>query len=130
MLDRQRLGKQRVENLQISRALLRGGGWAHHPVTLMWRGHLGALLAYQRIICWEWTGRGYRDTCLGKMEKDIMDELDYFTEPLLPPWFGDVEFHLAHQSNLVRKDRWFYGPKFPGVPDDLPYIYPKPEPVS
>ena len=34
------------------------------------------------------------------------------------------EIHLSHQSNLVRKDREFYAPLFPGVPDDLPYIWP------
>lgn len=126
VLDRQRLGKQRVETMQITRAILGGGGWSRHPVTLMWRGHLGALLAYQRAVCGEWVGRGYRDTCLVKMEKDIIDELGYYPEPLLPPWFDDVDLHLAHQSNLVRKNPAFYGPKFPGVPDDLPYIYPKP----
>ena len=44
----------------------------------------------------------------------------------LPPWIGDAEFHRSHQSNLVRKDVEFYGPLFPGVPDDLPYVWPGP----
>ncbi len=44
----------------------------------------------------------------------------------LPRWLGDPDFHLAHQSALVRKDPDFYGPLFPGVPDDLPYVWPPP----
>jgi hypothetical protein len=42
----------------------------------------------------------------------------------LPPWLGDPDFHLSHQSALVRKDPDFYGPLFPGVPDDLEYVWP------
>src|SRR5687768_5243480 len=38
-LDPRRLGKQRVEVLQICNALHREtGGWINHPVTRMWRG--------------------------------------------------------------------------------------------
>lgn len=132
VLDWRRLGNQRHETLTICRALIGGGGWSRHPVTLMWQNHLGALLAYQRAVCGEWVWRGYKDTCLYKMAMDL-HEAECLPEPMdnpvLPPWFGDVEFHLAHQSNLIRKDRWFYGPKFPGVSDDLPYIYPKPVPL-
>lgn len=40
-----------------------------------------------------------------------------------PDWLTE-EFCRAHQSNLVRKDPEFYGPKFPDVPLDLPYIWP------
>ena len=39
LLDSPRLGKQRVETLQILRALeLPDYGWANHPAVLMWRG--------------------------------------------------------------------------------------------
>ena len=38
VLDSPRLGKQRVETLQILRAvLLPSYGWQRHPVTQMWR---------------------------------------------------------------------------------------------
>jgi hypothetical protein len=121
-LDRQRLGKQRVETLQIIRAHTLGTGWVNHPATKMWNGHLPGLLAYQRAVCAEWKGRGYRDTCLGKSEEALED---YHTETyFLPAWFGDPEFHRSHQSNLVRKNPEHYGPQFLGVPDDLPYVWP------
>ena len=37
-LDRQRLGKQRVETAQILRCIVenRTGGWANHPAVRMW----------------------------------------------------------------------------------------------
>src|SRR4051812_49794255 len=39
LLDSPRLGKQRVETLQILRAIeLPDYGWANHPAVLMWRG--------------------------------------------------------------------------------------------
>src|SRR3712207_9547123 len=39
LLDNPRLGKQRVECLQVLRALeLPDYGWANHPVVTMWRG--------------------------------------------------------------------------------------------
>lgn len=43
-LDRQRLGKQRVEAWQILQALTGASrGWAHHPAAKMWRGFERAL---------------------------------------------------------------------------------------
>jgi hypothetical protein len=42
----------------------------------------------------------------------------------LPPWIGDDTFHRSHRSALVRKDPATYAPLFPGVPDDLPYVWP------
>jgi len=42
----------------------------------------------------------------------------------VPPWLGDTALHRSHQSALLRKDPQRYGPSFPGVPDDLPYVWP------
>jgi hypothetical protein len=42
----------------------------------------------------------------------------------LPPWLGDADFHVSHQSSLVRKNPAHYRPHFPDVPDDLPYVWP------
>lgn len=126
-LDNKRLGKQRVENLQILKAhTLPTYGWKNHPAVKMWTGHLFILLAYQREICAEWVKRGYKDTCLEKSQ-DVL-QIAYAEMPTVldfPPWFGNKDFHRAHRSNLVRKDPAYYGPIFPGVPDDLPYIWPK-----
>ena len=38
-LDYRRLGKQRVEAMQLLNAMKREkGGWINHPATKMWRG--------------------------------------------------------------------------------------------
>jgi hypothetical protein len=41
-----------------------------------------------------------------------------------PFWLGDPEFHMSHQSNLVRKDSGHYGKIFLGVPDNMEYVWP------
>lgn len=139
-LDTRRLGKQRVETLQIVRALTRpGNGWRHHPAVRMWRGYEEALGAYGAVICGEWRRRGFADTC----EVKIMDDLaaagvavPVRTEPelraagKLPPWLGDESLHRSHQSALVRKDPEFYGPQFEDVPADLPYVWPDGAPAT
>lgn len=52
VLDKQRLGKQRVEAYQILRALLGiTNGWIHHPATKMWRGYERALAEYAMAMC-------------------------------------------------------------------------------
>lgn len=131
VLDRARLGKQRVETLQVARALTGlTRGWRSHPAVRMWRGHEAALLSYQRAICREWTGRGYKDTCLEKTETVLAAVA---ASPggsgeslrLRPFWLGDEAFHRSHQSNLIRKDPAHYGPLFPGVPADLEYVWPR-----
>jgi Pyrimidine dimer DNA glycosylase len=122
-LDRQRLGKQRVENLQIMKVLIHGGGWSNHPAVKMWRGYESGLMAYQLAIVTEWCDRGYQDTCLRK----TWDMFVAWREPSNPKphWLGDYDFHRSHQSNLVRKDPQHYGPLFPGVPPYLAYVWPE-----
>lgn len=72
VLDPRRLGKQRVEAMQILRALTRPVyGWKHHPAVLMWRGHEEALGAYAVAICREWCRRGHADTCETKILGDL-----------------------------------------------------------
>jgi len=49
-LDRQRLGKQRVEALQILNALNgKSKGWTNHPATKMWCGYEEALCLYKDL---------------------------------------------------------------------------------
>ena len=129
-LDTGRLGKQRVEALQVMRALtVPDYGWRHHPVVRMWRGYRPALMAYQDAVCDEWIGRGHADTCRVK----TLDALDTVPEDgeayragefALPPWIGSEEFHRSHRSNLLRKDPAFYGSLAADVPPDLPYVWP------
>jgi hypothetical protein len=124
VLDNKRLGKQRVEVLQILNALSgKSRGWVNHPATRMWRGHELALAVYGVKVCDEWTSRGFNDTCRSKIVA-TMPMYYGFRGPMLPDWLGDRSFHRSHQSNLLRKDPAFYGPYFMGVPNDLPYVWP------
>lgn len=129
-LDSKRLGKQRVETLQVMRALtVPGYGWQNHPVTRMWRGYRPALMAYQRETCAEWAARGFADTCLVKTEAALAavppDLAAYLSgEYPMPPWFGNELVHLSHRSKLVAKDEEHYAPLFPGTPNDLDYVWP------
>lgn len=119
VLDTKRLGKQRVEVLQILKTLNgESKGWRNHPAVIMWSDYLEALVEYGIVICNEWKSRGYRDTCYEKILAH-----SWGNEVVTPPWITE-EFCLAHQSNLIRKDPDYYGPIFPGIPDNLPYIWP------
>lgn len=126
VLDRARMGKQRVEALQVLRAItVPDYGWRHHPAAKMWRGYVPALTKYALASADAWIELGHPDTVrpqvlafAPEVESLDQDELD------LPPWLGEAAFHRSHQSNLVRKDPDFYAALFPGVPDDLPYVWP------
>ena len=73
VLDTRRLGKQRVEALQVLRAITRPDyGWRHHPAVKMWRGFEEALGAYAMAICEEWCRRGHSDTCELKIRDRIV----------------------------------------------------------
>jgi len=139
-LDDKRLGKQRIECLQILRCLCGySNGWKNHPAVKMWEGFHDGLLRYGRAICAEWTQRGFKDTCEDKMLKTFTDWANdksgapnlvavmLFVTSGRPPWLGDEVFHRSHQSNLVRKDPAHYRQFFPDVPDDLPYVWPTKE---
>lgn len=125
-LDYRRLGKQRVEAKQILMAL-RGEskGWTNHPATKMWRGYEPALALYGTIMCREWRRRGYVDNLRSYFDGLLSEYLaDTNAALVMPPWLYDDAVVLSHRSNLIRKDEDFYGPKWPDVPNDLPYIWP------
>jgi hypothetical protein len=135
-LDTKRLGKQRVETLQIMQVLLEmrwdphldrpvehsPKGWRTHPAVMMWRGHELWLMRYQRLTCAVWVERGFGDTCARKTSGLVAARS--LPEQHPPPWLGDEALHRSHQSNLVRKAPELYGPLFPEVPADLPYHWP------
>lgn len=125
VLDRQRLGKQRVETLQILNALsplYDKKGWKNHPAVKMWRGHEYALIEYGLYICHEWVKRGYIDTCADKM-KALWPHFDQRSS-YMPDWWGDPAIHDSHKSNLLRKAPEWYSQFNWDVADDLPYVWP------
>ena len=133
-LDPRRLGKQRVEALQILRGLtVPGYGWRHHPAVKMWAGYEEALVRYGLEICRMWSARGHADTCATSLTTELQGRCG--VSPVrgqpelaatrdLPPWLGDPRLHLSHRTALLRKDPGHYGPRFAPVPEDLPYVWP------
>ena len=118
VLDDKRLGKQRVEALQILNTLEgRSQGWRHHPAVKMWRGHEDALRKYHNLCIREWEYRGFRNNM------PFMEEVGGVAS--LPSWFGVEKFHASHRSNLLRKDPDFYGWFGWSEPNDLPYCWPQ-----
>jgi Pyrimidine dimer DNA glycosylase len=134
VLDVRRLGKQRVETIQLLRALtVAGYGWRHHPAAAMWAGYEEALVRYGLDVCSVWCESGRADTCAATLVADLTQAIgtrrvrtqaELATAAELPPWLGDRDFHRSHQAALVRKDPEFYRRFFPDVPDDLPYVWP------
>lgn len=121
-LDNKRLGKQRVEGLQILRANLGlTKGWRNHPAAVMWRNHEGALAQYICAMCDEWEARGYVDNVRAQV-LELWKTNNFPNESFTKPWWwGKKQIHRSHKSNLKRKDPDYYRFK---VPDDLPYEWP------
>lgn len=130
-LDNKRLGKQRVEALQILKALTNPNyGWQHHPAVKMWRGFNTCLEIYMNLCIREWINRGFKNTML--MSAIVYESAFNFcwlgTEVkgslIMPNWFGNKDFHNSHKSNLLRKDYDYYSRYNWNVPDNLSYVWP------
>ena len=137
LLDSPRLGKQRVETLQVLRALeLPDYGWTSHPVVRMWRGRTPALVAYGLATVRVWRERGFADTThtlIAEFAPDVVGvpQEELARAGMLPSWIGDEAVHLSHRSNLLAKEPDFYRPLFQPLfgaePEDLPYVWPEPD---
>lgn len=133
-LDSKRLGKQRVEALQVLRALTWPTyGWKRHPAVRMWAGYTEGVAAYGTTVCLEWISRGGADTVAGTIGVDLaaagLPSVPRAQHELarvcgLPDWIGDERVHASHQAALVRKDPAFYGALFPDADPGLPYFWP------
>ena len=121
VLDWRRLGKQRVEGMQIINAIegkLRQDGkpykgWLNHPATVMWRPYLNALKLYTNVVITEWKDRGYNNN------------MQYYTfnNVVKPHWLGKEAFHSSHRANLLRKDFEYYSQfKWKENPES-PYVW-------
>ncbi|GAC1402455.1 MAG: MSMEG_6728 family protein [Ktedonobacteraceae bacterium] len=119
VLDDKRLGKQRVEALQILNVIAKPieyvGGWVNHPAVNMWRGYEDALKIYTNCMIVEWQRRGYQNTMQYYEVRGVIT---------LPWWLGDTRIHASHKSNLLRKFPEYYRVLGWNVPDNLPYFWP------
>ena len=121
VLDRQRLGKQRVEGLQILYTLTGvSTGWRNHPAVKAWVGHEELLAHYVFAMCDEWTGRGYKDTCRDKVRSLFVTISDLADLPRFG-WLVDPEVALSHRANLVRKLPEHYGVLWADIDPSTPY---------
>ena len=117
VLDRQRLGKQRVEAKQIVEVLeaqARTPGrpvpWGNHPAARMWRGFVPVLISYGIAMCYEWRERGYADSLLPWFQARALAAWPHPVQvPQAPGWLGQEEFHAAHRAALLAKLPEHYG---------------------
>lgn len=145
VLDRQRLGKQRVECGQILASLAsirvhESGlalprGWTRHPAVLMWRGYESALGVYMTFMCAEWMARGYENNMVTPYSRETFKRSEGWPDlggvfvpdgrdAELPPWWGDDRVHKSHRNALVYKDRQHYGQFDWGGLPILDYFWP------
>ena len=105
-LDYKRLGKQRVEVLQILDTNIRHKKpWSKHPAVIMWSDYLYSLTEYGIIICQEWIALGYKDTCLDKI---LMFREQLSVSNKEPHWLGNPALHSSHRAALLYKDYDWY----------------------
>ena len=144
VLDQARLGKQRVEALQVLRAVtLPGYGWQSHPAVVMWRGHRTALAAYALAVTDELIAQGHADTVRAQVLEfapelgedghgagvaAVASSTAARVAADLPSWLGDPAVHRSHRSKLVQKEPEWYRGRFQDVPDDLDYVWPSADP--
>lgn len=113
ILDPKRLGKQRVETLQILKTLtLKSKAWEHHPAVLQWRDYIPCLKYYLNCMIDGWASRGYKNT----MKHEKVDSFDY------PHWLTDTLI-LSHKSRLLQKSDYYKQFNW-NVPENLPYFWP------
>lgn len=117
-LDNARLKKQRLEVLQILRALEDpDAGYQFHPAVMMWHGYEYALCTYGLACCHVWRiERGF--------DCNLYGEFQQYSEGswIKPGWLGDKDFHRSHRSRLMEKKPDFY--YWPKNPENMPYLWP------
>lgn len=102
VLDRLRLGKQRLETLWLLKQL-NDLAYRNYPLVKMWRNHTNLLVQYGCTICLEWMDRGYTD--------NLYDEIKSFETKIVetkPSWLGDERLHASHRGRLLAKNPAYY----------------------
>lgn len=121
-LDSQRLGKQRVEALQILQSIPLG---EHSAACEMWRGHEYTLARYGHTMCVAWAIRGFRDN----LRPLFAQHLTALPLSPIPNWLNPSteeakRLMLTHRSNLVRKDPDYYRRYWPTINPNERYYWP------
>lgn len=146
-LDNKRLGKQRIEGLQILDALYRGPfsctncrqpsitchcshrniratPWYNHPATQLWKGYELQLCFYVQNVIDEWKSRGFKDKCEEKLEF-FLSHYEFSSSTL--PWFiGLTEFHNSHKAALLAKYPEHYSQFNWDVEPEVKYLWKRP----
>ena len=122
VLDYRRLGKQRLEAMQLVNSIIKLSqnpdakvGWHNHPARRMWVGYLDGLKYYCNVMIQEWINRGYNNNMA---KYDLPNKFD------LPSWIGDERIHSSHRSNLLRKDFLYYSKYGWTESPDVAYFWP------
>lgn len=97
--------------------------FVYHPIILMWLSYENALKEYIDAHVDEWISRGFNNNY------PKLSSFDYASKDkdvIKPDFIYDSDFHLRHQSNLLRKNNIFYKSIFPSqsIGDDLEYFWP------
>ena len=105
-LDYRRLGKQRVEAMQLISTIELNGSWRSHPAAKMWDGYVPLLAYYGSCMCDEWLMRGYNDNIkdffLQRIESNAKQ----------PFWYSDINHSVrlvtSHRARLYIKNPEYY----------------------
>lgn len=109
-LDNKRLGKQRVEAMQILKIVewyeTRKGpkpAWNRHPAVLQWVGYSEALRQYLQAMIDEWVHRGFNNT----IQSGVTDII------AVMPWWTSCDRYTrevirTHRARLMQKDSDYY----------------------
>jgi hypothetical protein len=145
VLDRQRLGKQRVEAKQILMGLLQidkdgvplelsgnpdtSARIMTHPAAKMWYGYEMGLAVYTHLMCDEWVMRGYQSNVQEWVRAAI--RMRGLTHVEMPPWRNDPAVYRSHQAVLLAKDPahysrfgWDVAPAIMTKGQPMPYVWP------
>jgi len=115
-LDNKRLGKQRVECLQILNALQgKSKGWRHHPATLMFYGAEEALRIMGDWAIAEWIRRGYVNN-MEPFSHQPVGIMASVPSEYWPEWYSNKDLTdrliYSHKLNLLKKDYSYYYKQF------------------
>ena len=124
-LDVKRLGKQRIEAIQIAMCLLeKESKWKNHPAVKMWKGFEVFLVKeYLKSILDEWNKRGFKNEKCKEHYFRLLEKVK--NKKIIKPYWINSEFIEAHRSNLIRKKPEFYKKLWSFTESNLEYIWPK-----